>query len=167
MHAGTDRPQAGGDPLNYSARPAGPGDILAPIPSLREWRGSPAIRGSRRRRPGEEPHCGTGTADGNHPWACGRSTSVRIPAIRRRRQGVVRQPDHGLAAFDLGSAPPTPELAAKTRGMTTMDATRSRRTKDRARQQWYARDRQRRFARFLGFIPGAAQPLPADRTAKS
>ena len=32
-----------------------------------------------------------------------------------------------------------------------MDATRPRRTRDRARQGWYARHRQRRFARFLGF----------------
>ena len=32
-----------------------------------------------------------------------------------------------------------------------MDATRARRTRDRARQQWYARHRQWRFARFLGF----------------
>jgi hypothetical protein len=38
-----------------------------------------------------------------------------------------------------------------------MDATRSRRTRDRARQVWYARQRQRRFARFLGFTPGAAE----------
>jgi hypothetical protein len=43
-----------------------------------------------------------------------------------------------------------------------MDATRRRQTKDRARQQWYARQRQRRFARFLGFGTGAAAP-PADR----
>jgi hypothetical protein len=32
-----------------------------------------------------------------------------------------------------------------------MDATRARRTRDRARQAWYARQRQQRFARFLGF----------------
>jgi hypothetical protein len=31
-----------------------------------------------------------------------------------------------------------------------MDATRPRRTRDRARQQWYASQRQRRFARFMG-----------------
>jgi hypothetical protein len=37
-----------------------------------------------------------------------------------------------------------------------MDATRSRRTRDRVRQRWYARQRQRRFARLLGFVPGAA-----------
>ncbi|MEO6808177.1 MAG: hypothetical protein ABI353_03580 [Isosphaeraceae bacterium] len=32
-----------------------------------------------------------------------------------------------------------------------MDATRTRRTRDRTRQLWYARYRQQRFARFLGF----------------
>jgi hypothetical protein len=37
-----------------------------------------------------------------------------------------------------------------------MDATRARRTRDRARQKWYARYRQLRFARFLGFPSGAA-----------
>ena len=34
-----------------------------------------------------------------------------------------------------------------------MDATRPRRTRDRARQQWYAGQRQRRFARFMGVVP--------------
>ena len=34
-----------------------------------------------------------------------------------------------------------------------MDATRPRRTRDRARQQWYAGQRQRRFARFMGVDP--------------
>jgi hypothetical protein len=34
-----------------------------------------------------------------------------------------------------------------------MDATRPRRTRDRARQQWYAGQRQRRFARFMGVFP--------------
>ena len=33
-----------------------------------------------------------------------------------------------------------------------MDATRTRRTRDRARQAWYASHRQRRFARFMGFL---------------
>jgi hypothetical protein len=32
-----------------------------------------------------------------------------------------------------------------------MDATRARRTKDQVRQGWYAAQRQRRFARYLGF----------------
>ena len=35
-----------------------------------------------------------------------------------------------------------------------MDATRARRTRDRARQGWYARYRQWRFARYLGFAVG-------------
>jgi hypothetical protein len=39
-----------------------------------------------------------------------------------------------------------------------MDATRARRTRDRARQNWYARYRQLRFARFLGFPTGTAAP---------
>ena len=39
-----------------------------------------------------------------------------------------------------------------------MDATRSRRTRDRARQAWYARHRQRRFARFLGFDDRVRDP---------
>jgi hypothetical protein len=34
-----------------------------------------------------------------------------------------------------------------------VDATRTRRTKDRVRQAWYAVNRQRRFARRLGFGP--------------
>jgi hypothetical protein len=39
-----------------------------------------------------------------------------------------------------------------------MDGTRARRTRDPARQAWYARWRQRRFARFLGFA--LADPAP-------
>jgi hypothetical protein len=41
-------------------------------------------------------------------------------------------------------------------GRRAMDATRARRTRDRARQRWYARHRQLRFARFLGFAGKAA-----------
>jgi hypothetical protein len=37
-----------------------------------------------------------------------------------------------------------------------MDATRSRRTRDAARQRWYAACRNRRFARLLGFAPSTA-----------
>jgi hypothetical protein len=46
-----------------------------------------------------------------------------------------------------------------------MDATRARRTRDQARQLWYARHRQVRFARFLGFgaAAGAAPPGAGDR----
>jgi hypothetical protein len=32
-----------------------------------------------------------------------------------------------------------------------VDGTRARRTRDKVRQAWYALQRQRRFARFLGF----------------
>ena len=38
----------------------------------------------------------------------------------------------------------------------SMDATRARRTRDRHRRAWYASERRRRFARFLGFPPIAA-----------
>lgn len=40
-----------------------------------------------------------------------------------------------------------------------MDATRARRTRDRARQGWYARYRQWRFARYLGFGEGIEPPV--------
>jgi hypothetical protein len=51
-----------------------------------------------------------------------------------------------------------------------MDGTRGRRTRDRARQAWYAAHRQRRFARWLGFgqegaIAGAGRPQPPARAA--
>ena len=42
-----------------------------------------------------------------------------------------------------------------------MDATRARRTRDQARQGWYARYRQRRFARYLGFVGGSEAQLTA------
>jgi hypothetical protein len=38
-----------------------------------------------------------------------------------------------------------------------MDATRPRRTRDRARQAWYARHRQWRFARFLGLLTSSGR----------
>jgi hypothetical protein len=43
-----------------------------------------------------------------------------------------------------------------------MDATRSRRTRDRARQQWYASHRQRRFARFMGVVDPGRTPSPTS-----
>jgi hypothetical protein len=43
-----------------------------------------------------------------------------------------------------------------------MDATRPRRTRGRARQQWYAGQRQRRFARFMGAVP----PRSDDETRR-
>jgi hypothetical protein len=39
-----------------------------------------------------------------------------------------------------------------------MDGTRPRRTRDPARRRWYARHRQARFARFLGFPAPAIGP---------
>jgi hypothetical protein len=42
-----------------------------------------------------------------------------------------------------------------------MDATRARRTRDRARQGWYACYRQWRFARYLGFADGPEAVLAA------
>ena len=41
-----------------------------------------------------------------------------------------------------------------------MDGTRARRTGDKARQAWYARHRQWRFARFLGFDNPAGRSRP-------
>jgi hypothetical protein len=40
-----------------------------------------------------------------------------------------------------------------------MDATRLRRTRDRARQQWYAGQRQWRFARFMGVVAVVGTPV--------
>jgi hypothetical protein len=51
-----------------------------------------------------------------------------------------------------------------------MDATRTRRTRDRARQAWYAWHRQWRFARFLGFLTAsgpATERMPAPGPAIS
>jgi hypothetical protein len=60
-----------------------------------------------------------------------------------------------------------------------MDATRARRTRDQARQAWYAQQRQRRFARFVTSLattsapvatalglqaPAAPRPGPAEAT---
>ena len=47
-----------------------------------------------------------------------------------------------------------------------MDATRTRRTRDRIRQRWYAGQRQRRFARFLAGLATESPPSPRlDRGA--
>jgi hypothetical protein len=45
-----------------------------------------------------------------------------------------------------------------------MDATRTRRTRDQARQGWYARHRQWRFARYLGFPAGPEIAITATIT---
>ena len=51
-----------------------------------------------------------------------------------------------------------------------MDGTRSRRMRDEARRAWYARHRQRRFARFLGFgdraRPAASPPAAGAGRAR-
>ena len=46
-------------------------------------------------------------------------------------------------------APTRPECGQED---SAMDGSRKRRTKDHARKAWYARHRQRRFARWLGFL---------------
>jgi hypothetical protein len=66
-----------------------------------------------------------------------------------------------------GSAYPSLGAEAEPAEMTTMDATRRRRTRDLARQQWYARERQRRFARFWGFTPGEQEAPRVDRRERS
>jgi hypothetical protein len=48
-----------------------------------------------------------------------------------------------------------------------MDGTRARRTRDRARQGWYARHRQWRFARFLGFPVGPEAPIGGMSVVRS
>jgi hypothetical protein len=48
-----------------------------------------------------------------------------------------------------------------------MDGTRARRTRDRARQGWYARHRQWRFARFLGFPVGPEAPIAGLSVVRS
>jgi hypothetical protein len=53
----------------------------------------------------------------------------------------------------------------KAKGAEPLDATRTRRTRDRARQAWYARQRQQRFARFLGFAAAGPVECKADRKA--
>jgi hypothetical protein len=46
-----------------------------------------------------------------------------------------------------------------------MDATRARRTRDQARKRWYAAQRQRRFARFMG-VPVDESPRAARRAGR-
>jgi hypothetical protein len=43
-----------------------------------------------------------------------------------------------------------------------MDATRTRRTRDHARQAWNASQRQLRFARFLGFAVAERKPARVE-----
>jgi hypothetical protein len=118
------------------------------------------------------------------------SFSSAVPRRDRNspfREGIIRKAFSGA----IGHAPEThPEHQAKTdrhraaatpafaRGRVAgrgqgasliregrkMDATRARRTRDRARQVWYARHRQQRFARFLGFtraVPTECKASPS------
>src|SRR3954468_21139345 len=65
---------------------------------------------------------------------------------------------------EAGLARPSADAAASTAELTTMDATRRRRTRDRARQQGYARERRRRLAPLPGSgdrAPPAASPPAA------
>ena len=48
-----------------------------------------------------------------------------------------------------------------------MDGTRRRRTRDRARQKWYARCRQQRFARFLGFAKDDSGSSKLDQASRA
>ena len=62
------------------------------------------------------------------------------------------QPESLLqASFPTRNPPRQRPLHLTPQETPTMDGTRSRRTKDPIRQQWYALCRQQRFARFLGF----------------
>ena len=104
----------------------------------REGPGVPAILPTRRPVPGRPPV----------PASFGGS----------RREGRPRP------ARRVAPGPPTPGRRAHprtsalirrvwelTERRSAVDGTRARRTRDQARQAWYARHRQRRFARFLGF----------------
>jgi hypothetical protein len=68
--------------------------------------------------------------------------------------------DRGRGRFEVG---PLTLDDLDLDGDTTMDATRKRRTRDRARQAWYAGCRQRRFARFLGFVGAGSMPPSVSR----
>jgi hypothetical protein len=46
-----------------------------------------------------------------------------------------------------------------------MDATRPRRTRDRARHQWYASQRRWRFARFMGAVADVRTSVKPSETA--
>jgi hypothetical protein len=67
-------------------------------------------------------------------------------------------------AFARGRVAGRGQGASLIREGRKMDATRARRTRDRARQVWYARHRQQRFARFLGFtraVPTECKASPS------
>ena len=82
------------------------------------------------------------------------------------RRAVGSYPVRGKGAS--GGLAETKTMGLQRRKGLTMDATRPRRTRDRIRQAWYARCRQQRFARFLGFAQGAAgqAAAPVGRAAR-
>jgi DNA-directed RNA polymerase specialized sigma24 family protein len=111
------------------------------------------------------PRCGTsglgGAGGPSRSGRPGRTNSIRRPPRPARIKGKGHE-SYRDAALSRGG-----------RGGATMDATRSRRTRDRARQAWYAGQRQRRFARFLAFlsvrgsdperIPSTGSVIPTGR----
>ena len=108
-------------------------------------------------------------------WWAGAGAAHRPPGEKNRknldRMAVTALADLGRAASGSGRKTGQGRHERVARGMGsrggegegwTMDGTRARRTRDRAGQGWYAQQRQRRFARFLGF--GVGEPprsLPA------
>jgi hypothetical protein len=138
-------------------------------PGLYQWRDRDADQG-KASAPGRSPGPQRPCARSQVRFLCGPRASLpagpalRVPS-RPRRSGKPIVPSRS-------SWPPVPyrprpplswvdtainENQGPIRECTPMDATRARRTKDRARQTWYALHRQRRFARFLGFAkPGEA-----------
>jgi len=73
----------------------------------------------------------------------GRTPPLECPAARR--------PSAGPTWHDCGGIE---DQVSPERGSRTMDGTRARRTRDRARRAWYAGWRQYRFARHYGFVSG-------------
>ena len=82
----------------------------------------------------------------------------------RVRPCAGRPPDHHRTLALTGKYR---ELS--TGGRSAVDGTRARRTRDKVRQAWYARHRQRRFARFLGFDdkPRDAASPPTVRAGRA
>ena len=73
----------------------------------------------------------------------GRTPPLECPAARR--------PSAGPTWRDCGGIE---DQVSPERGSRTMDGSRARRTRDRARRAWYAGWRQYRFARHYGFVSG-------------
>ena len=113
--------------------------------------------------------------------------AVESSSERRRAGSPGPRPSIRGDRLGAGPMPGDPRIQPRSRGKdgrrrgpsrdketVTMDATRVRRTRDRVRQLWYARQRQRRFARFLGFASEgpagqslSARPIPRSTAAIS